>query len=92
MFHNDMYRMLDFITNNKEDFINIHPHITGLEYDLTHDYFYLDIVNNCVKLYEEVNNCNSEVKNHYLMYIDKFIKKLPKQKQEQIKELLKERG
>ena len=92
MFLNNMYLMIDFLTNNKEDFINLHSYITGLEYDLTHDYFYSDVVNNYVKLYKDIENSNLELKNLYLLEIQRITKKLSKTKQEQIKELLNERG
>ena len=92
MFLNNMYLMIDFLTNNKEDFINLHSYITGLEYDLTHDYFYSDVVNNYVKLYKDIENSNLELKNLYLLEIQRITKRLSKTKQEQIKELLNERG
>ena len=84
MFHNDLYKMVDFISYNKEDFINLYPYITGLEYDLTHDYFYSDIVLNCIKLYENIDKSNLSIKEFAKLKVKEFINKLPKVKRDKI--------
>lgn len=94
IYFNTIDKMLDFLLEDKESFINKYSYISGLEYDITHDKFYSDVVNNTVKIYEEIyKNTTNKIdsimlKDVYIQELDKFVSKLTKFRQEKIKQIL----
>lgn len=88
MFIKDIYKMIDFISLSKGRFLNKYLYIDSLEYDITKDMFYSDIVKHVVYMYNEILKIKW-YKNKYLDKLNEFIRTLSYKVQSEIKKEIK---
>ena len=79
--------MIDFISLPKDIFLLKHDYINSLEYDITDNLFYKDIINNVVYMYDEIQKLDI-FKDSYTKSLKEFIYMLPNKKQKEIKKII----